>query len=132
MNIYHHTHMPVVSPPMVIYMGEDKFESEFIVCKLSNIVRSQYVDYQFLTSPLHGFPVIDFLTIISFAHISAVKRTSNKYHERSGNTNCLLSSILLQWLVMILLATRLSTYFVTNLSAMGNTHLPAVYRRSTC
>ena len=54
---------------MVIYMGEDKFESEFIVC---NIVRSQYVYYQFLTSPLHGFPVIDFLTIISFAHISAV------------------------------------------------------------
>ena len=118
MNIYHHTHMPVVSPPMVIYMGEDKFESEFIVCKLSNIVRSQYVDYRFLTSPLHGFPVIEFLTIISFAHIIHVKRTSDKYHERSGNTNCLLSSIL-QWLVMILLATCWSTYFVTNLPAMG-------------
>ena len=30
--IYNHTHMPVVSPPMVIYMGEDKFESEFVIC----------------------------------------------------------------------------------------------------
>ena len=30
-NIYNHIHTPVVSPPMVIYMGEDKFESEFIV-----------------------------------------------------------------------------------------------------
>ena len=51
----------------------------------SHLIRPQFVDYQFLIDCIHGFSVIEFISII--AHISDIEQHSDKHHEHSDERN---------------------------------------------
>ena len=97
------------------------FRELFVSCDIITPLRPQFVDYQCLVDSLHGFSVIEFISII--AHISDIEQTSDKHHEHSDehNTNITLTNASVcekhpknpsTMAMMIILPSRLSIAFV--------------------